>query len=95
MRNEAQASEKRINGDVTTPEANANAPAKTAAVEETADSPGLGQLVICVLGIYAALYGSSFRKQDGLMLTYQKPLLGCLAGSDYHYVLSHPCPNRR
>ncbi|KAJ5183444.1 hypothetical protein N7492_001060 [Penicillium capsulatum] len=54
MRNEAEASEKRVNGDATVLKTNGSASAKTSAVEETPDSPGLGQLVICVLGIYAA-----------------------------------------
>ncbi|KAJ5122052.1 hypothetical protein N7526_008989 [Penicillium atrosanguineum] len=60
MRNEAEAAaqvaEKHFNGHATDPlNANESASAKAAAALETvADTPGLMQLLICVLGIYAA-----------------------------------------
>jgi UDP-galactose transporter B1 len=47
---------KSANGSTVTPTANGNVSEKASAVLETvADTPGLTQLVICVLGIYAAL----------------------------------------
>lgn len=57
MRNEAEVAEKHFNGRTTDPlNANEGAPAKAAAaLEVVADTPGLMQLLICVLGIYAAL----------------------------------------
>jgi len=57
MRNEAGVAEKHFNGRAIDPlNANESASAKAAAALETvADTPGLMQLLICVLGIYAAL----------------------------------------
>jgi UDP-galactose transporter B1 len=61
MRNEAEAaaevSEKHFNGRATDPlNANTGASAKAvAALETVTDTPGIMQLLTCVLGIYAAL----------------------------------------
>ena len=47
---------KSANGTTVFPTANGSASEKASAVlESVADAPGLTQLVICVLGIYAAL----------------------------------------
>lgn len=86
LRNEADVSEKRINGDAVASQTNGSA-TKTA-VEDTSDSPGIGQLLICVLGIYAALYGAFLRTRDDRELTYQKPLVGCSAGGNHYHELS-------
>lgn len=56
MQNEAEAPEKNMNGASKSSHSDGNATRKEAIVPETAvDSPGLMQLLICVLGIYAAL----------------------------------------
>lgn len=59
MRNEVEAREKQLNGSADVSSiVKESAPAKVAvaAVETVAETPGLMQLLICVLGIYAALY---------------------------------------
>lgn len=59
MRNEVEAREKHTNGstDVSSiVKESAPAKAAAAAVDSVAETPGLMQLLICVLGIYAALY---------------------------------------
>lgn len=49
------AAPKSNNGTAGPPVSNGSAPKAPAALEAVADTPGLSQLVICVLGIYAAL----------------------------------------
>jgi UDP-galactose transporter B1 len=54
--NEAEAVEKTTNGSANVPStANGSASAKATTAQETVETPGLMQLLICVLGIYAAL----------------------------------------
>lgn len=58
MHDEAEVPQTHENGSATGPlAANGSVSSKAqAAVETVADSPGLTQLLVCVLGIYAALY---------------------------------------
>jgi UDP-galactose transporter B1 len=59
MRNEVEAQEKHTTGSANVSSVvSESAPAKAAvaAVDTVAETPGLMQLLICVLGIYAALY---------------------------------------
>lgn len=59
MRNEVEARDKHENGSANVSsivQESAPAKAAVAAVETVAETPGLMQLLICVLGIYAALY---------------------------------------
>lgn len=54
--NEPDLTEKNTNGSANGSEPNGTASVETAAtLEPVADTPGLMQLLICVLGIYAAL----------------------------------------
>lgn len=54
--NEPEVAEKNTNGSAGGSDANASVPVKEEAVSEPeVDTPGLTQLLICVLGIYAAL----------------------------------------
>lgn len=55
MQNEAELPGKYTNGVAKSTEANGSASRKETMVSETVDGPGLMQLLICVLGIYAAL----------------------------------------
>lgn len=56
MQNEAEVPEKETNGAAKHTDVNGGAsPIKAPALETSAESPGLMQLLICVLGIYAAL----------------------------------------
>lgn len=55
MQNEAEVPGKYTNGVAKSTEANGSASRTETIVPETDDSPGLTQLFICVLGIYAAL----------------------------------------
>lgn len=56
MQNEAELSEKQMNGVAKHTDVNGSAsPIKVPVSESSAESPGLMQLLICVLGIYAAL----------------------------------------
>lgn len=56
MQNEAEVPEKQTNGIAKHAEVHGNAtPTKAPTPETSTESPGLMQLLICVLGIYAAL----------------------------------------
>jgi hypothetical protein len=67
----------------------------SAALEAVADSPGLMQLVICVLGIYAALQVPPSRPNMNQQLTNTQPLMGSPTRGDHNNKLPNPPSNNR